>query len=125
MVKFYICRSCGNLVDMINASGVRMVCCDKEMDELVPNTVDASQEKHVPVVEIDGNTVTVTIGSVTHPMVEEHFIQWIYLVTEQGIQRKNLKPGQEPKAVFALAEGDKVVEAYEYCNLHGLWKKEI
>lgn len=123
--KFFVCRECGNLVEMVNSSGVKMVCCGQEMQELVPNTVDAAKEKHVPVVEVEGNTVTVKIGSVAHPMVEEHYIQWIYLLTEKGIQRKCLKPGEEPVAVFALAEGDKAIEAYEYCNLHGLWKKEI
>lgn len=123
--KFFICKTCGNLVGMINSSGAKMICCSKEMEELVPNTVDASQEKHVPVIEIEGSKVTVKVGSVTHPMVEEHFIQWIYLVTEQGAQRKCLQPGQEPQAVFALAEGDKVLGAFEYCNLHGLWKKEV
>ena len=123
--KFFICRECGNLVEMVNSSGVKMICCGQEMQELVPNTVDAAKEKHVPVVEVEGNKVTVKVGSVTHPMVEEHYIQWIYLLTNNGVQRKCLKPGEEPVAVFALAEGDKAIEAYEYCNLHGLWKKEI
>ncbi|MEL7649198.1 MAG: desulfoferrodoxin [Sedimentibacter sp.] len=122
--RFYICRTCGNLVGLIQEGGGKLVCCGKEMEELVPNTVDAATEKHVPVIEVEGNKVTVKVGSVTHPMVPEHFIQWIYLVTKQGAQRKCLAPGEEPVAVFALAEGDEVVSAYEYCNLHGLWKKE-
>ncbi|MDF2676854.1 MAG: hypothetical protein K0Q97_1167 [Bacillota bacterium] len=123
--KFLKCSICGNLVSMINNSGAKMVCCGKEMGELKANSVDAAVEKHVPVIDVDGNTVTVKVGSVTHPMLDEHFIEWIYLVTEQGVQRKNLKPGQEPVAVFALADGDKVVEAYEHCNIHGLWVKEV
>lgn len=123
--KFYICKHCGNLISMIFDSKVNPVCCGEKMTELVANTVDAAKEKHVPVVEVDGNKVTVKVGSVTHPMVPEHYIEWIYLVTKQGVQRKCLEPGQEPTAVFALAEGDVAVEAYEYCNLHGLWKKEI
>ncbi len=123
--KFYVCKHCGNLVSMIHASGVKMICCGEEMSELKPNTVDAAQEKHVPVVTVNGNTVTVEVGSVPHPMLDAHYIQWIYLETEQGIQRKCLKPGTEPKAVFSLAEGDKAVAAYEYCNLHGLWKKAV
>lgn len=122
--RFYICRTCGNLVGLIQEGGGKLVCCGKEMEELVPNTVDAATEKHVPVIEVEGNKVTVKVGSVTHPMVPEHFIQWIYLVTKQGAQRKCLAPGEEPVAVFALADGDEVVSAYEYCNLHGLWKKE-
>jgi len=123
--KFVICRECGNLVEMVNDSGVKMICCGQEMQELVANTVDAAKEKHVPVVEVEGNKVTVKVGDVAHPMVEEHYIQWVYLLTENGVQRKCLKPGEEPVAVFAVAEGDKAIEAYEYCNLHGLWKKEI
>lgn len=122
--KFYVCKTCGNLVGLINEGGGKLVCCGKEMEELVPNTVDAATEKHVPVIEVEGNKVTVKVGSVTHPMLPEHFIQWIYLVTKQGVQRKCLSPGEEPVAVFALAEGDEVEAAYEFCNLHGLWKKE-
>ncbi|MDD4779370.1 MAG: desulfoferrodoxin family protein [Tissierellia bacterium] len=124
-VKFFRCNLCGNLVGMIHESGVKLVCCGQEMEELVANTVDAAYEKHIPVVEVDGNIVTVTVGSTIHPMVEEHYIQWIYLVTKEGAQRKCLQPGQEPVAKFALTEGDEVVAAYEYCNLHGLWKKEM
>nr|WP_300094514.1 desulfoferrodoxin [Sedimentibacter sp.] len=122
--RFYVCKTCGNLVGLIQEGGGKLVCCGKEMEELVPNTVDAATEKHVPVIEVEGNKVTVKVGSVTHPMLPEHFIQWIYLVTKQGAQRKCLAPGEEPVAVFALAEGDEVVSAYEFCNLHGLWKKE-
>lgn len=119
--KFYICRHCGNLIGMINDSGVNPVCCGEKMEELKPNTSDGAGEKHVPVVEVDGNIVTVTVGSVLHPMVPEHYIQWIYLDTEQGGQRKALKPGDVPVAKFALTDGDEPIGAYEYCNLHGLW----
>ncbi len=123
--KFFICESCGNLVNLVLSGGGTLVCCGQEMKELVPNTVDAAVEKHVPVVEVEGNKVTVKVGSVTHPMVEEHYIQWIYLETKEGVQTKCLKPGEAPEAVFALNEGDAAVAAYEYCNLHGLWKREI
>lgn len=123
--KFYVCETCGNLVSLIREGGGTLVCCGKEMKELVPNTVDAAVEKHVPVVEVDGNKVTVTVGSVIHPMTEQHWIEYIYLVTKEGFQRKCLNPGDEPKAVFALNEGDEVIAAYEHCNLHGLWKKEV
>jgi len=122
--RFYICKTCGNLVGLINDGGGKLVCCGKQMEELSPNTVDAATEKHVPVIEVEGNKVTVKVGSVAHPMLPEHFIQWIYLVTKNGAQRKCLEPGEQPVAVFALAEGDEVVEAFEYCNIHGLWKKE-
>ena len=99
-------------------------CCGEEMLELVPNTSDGAGEKHVPVLERAGQTVTVKVGSVAHPMLEEHSIRWIALETKEGMQRKRLAPGAEPKASFALTEGDEPVAAYEYCNLHGLWKAE-
>ena len=92
------------------------------MKAIQPNTTDAAGEKHVPVIEQNGQTVTVTVGSVEHPMLDAHYIQWILLETKQGRQRKTLKPGDKPVATFALTEGDTVVAAYEYCNLHGLWK---
>jgi len=123
--KFFICNTCGNLVSLLNEGGGTLVCCGNDMEELVPNTVDAAVEKHVPVIQVEGNKVTVKIGSVTHPMVDEHWIEWIYLETKEGVQRKCLKPGDEPKAVFVLNDGDEVVSAYEHCNIHGLWKKEV
>jgi superoxide reductase len=119
--KFYICRHCGNLVGMVFDSGVNPVCCGEKMEELKANVTDASGEKHVPVVTVDGDIVTVRVGSVDHPMEEKHYIQWIYLDTEKGGQRKVLKPGDEPVAKFALTDGDEPIGAYEYCNLHGLW----
>jgi superoxide reductase len=109
---------------MIHSSGAKVVCCGEEMEELVANTVEASQEKHIPVVSIVGNTVLVEVGSISHPMEEKHYIQWIYLQTKHGGQRKCLAPGEEPKASFAL-DNDEVVAVYEYCNLHGLWKTEL
>ena len=119
-MEFYKCSHCGNIIAYAENKGVPVMCCGEKMEKIVPNSVDASGEKHVPVVKVDGNTVTVTVGSVEHPMLEEHYIGWVALETEQGNQRKTLKPGQKPEVVFALAEGDKVVAAYEYCNLHGL-----
>lgn len=123
--KFYICKHCGNMIGMIKSSGVNVVCCGDPMTELKPNTVEASQEKHLPVVTIEGNIVKVKVGSVEHPMTEEHHIVWIYLETEQGGQRKKLAVGSKPEAEFALAGGDKVVGVYEYCNLHGLWLTKV
>ena len=121
-MKFYKCAHCGNIIAYIHDSGVRCVCCGEEMKELIPNTSDGAGEKHVPVISTDGNLVTVTVGSVEHPMLDTHYIEWIILETSQGRQRKTLKPGGKPQAVFALAEGEQPVAAYEYCNLHGLWK---
>ena len=123
--KFYICKHCGNMIGMIKSSGVNVVCCGDPMTELKPNTVEASQEKHLPVVTIEGNIVKVKVGSVEHPMTEENHIAWIYLETEQGGQRKKLAVGSKPEAEFALAGGDKVVGVYEYCNLHGLWLTKV
>ena len=122
-LKFYRCPICGNIVVKLENSGVPVVCCGKPMVELVPGTTDASVEKHVPVVTVDGSKVNVFVGGAEHPMVPEHFIQWIVLETKQGWQIKHLKPGTKPSADFVLAEGDEVVAAYEYCNLHSLWKK--
>lgn len=123
-VKFFRCKHCGNLIEMVHNSGAKVVCCGEPMEELTANTVDASKEKHVPVVSIVGNTVLVEVGGVPHPMEEKHYIQWIYLETKSGIQRKCLTPGEDPKATFAL-DNDEVIAAYEYCNIHGLWKTEV
>lgn len=123
-MKFYICEHCGNIVTKIEDKRVPLFCCGQKMTELVPGTVDASLEKHVPVVEIDGNTVNVKVGSVTHPMIEEHYIQWICLETDKGTQIKYLKAGEAPEATFVLTD-EKPVAVYEYCNLHGLWKTDI
>ena len=120
-MTFYKCAHCGNIIAHINDAGVRVVCCGEEMKPLIPNTTDAAGEKHVPLIKQEGNLVTVSVGSVAHPMLEAHYIQWIILETKQGRQRKLLKAGEKPAAVFALTDGDEVVAAYEYCNLHGLW----
>ncbi len=94
------------------------------MQEIIPGTTDAAVEKHVPVYEVKGNKVLVTVGSVLHPMLEEHFIEWVSLQSKYGNQRKALKPGMEPKVCFSLCDGDEVEAVYAYCNLHGLWKAE-
>ena len=125
MAKFFICKRCKKIVEVISGAAVPTLCCGEEMSELIANTVDASGEKHLPVVAVEGNIVTVTVGSVAHPMLPEHFINWVALETSEGILRKALTPGTEPVAKFALAEGEKALAAYEYCNLHGLWKTEI
>ncbi len=125
MLKFYICETCKNIITKIVDSKVPVVCCGKPMKELIPGAVDGALEKHVPAVTIEGNTVNVQIGEVIHPMLAEHYIQFIALETRNGCQIKNLKAGDEPKAEFILADGDEAVAVYEYCNLHGLWVKEI
>ncbi|MBQ7861038.1 MAG: desulfoferrodoxin [Clostridia bacterium] len=122
--KFFICEHCGNLVEVVNDAKVPMICCGQKMTQLIPGTVEASVEKHIPVVTVDGDKVRVEIGSVAHPMAEEHSILWVYLQTDKGGQRKNLAVGEAPAAEFALL-GEKPEAVYAYCNLHGLWKTEI
>lgn len=107
---------------MVKESGVPIICCGEEMHELVPGTTDGAAEKHVPVYTVEGNKVTVKVGSAEHPMLPEHSIQWIWLKTKLGGQLAKLQPGTKPEAVFALAEGDEAEAVYEYCNIHGLWK---
>ena len=124
-MNLYKCEHCGNIIAYLKDSGVRVQCCGEEMKPLVPNTTDAAGEKHVPVIAVDGNTVTVTVGAVEHPMLDAHYIEWILLETKEGRQRKALKPGDKPAAVFSLTAGDEVIAAYEYCNLHDLWKATV
>lgn len=123
--KFLLCRRCGNLIEMINDSGVTPICCGIDMEVLTANSIEAATEKHIPVVEVEGNKVKVTVGEVLHPMEEAHYIEWIYLETTKGMKRVNLKPGESPIAFFALLEEEEVLNAYAYCNLHGLWIKEL
>ena len=110
-MKFYRCEHCGNIITFVHSAGVPVMCCGQKMTELVPGTTDGAAEKHVPVVEVQGSTVQVKVGSVEHPMLTKH-----------GSQIKYLQPGEKPQASFVLADGDQLVAAYEYCNLHGLWK---
>ena len=121
--RFFICEHCGNMMAVVKSSGVPVMCCGQKMTELIPGTSDGAVEKHVPVYEVNGNIVTVTVGEVEHPMLDAHYIEWISIQTKQGNQRKALKPGDAPKVCFALCEGDEVEAVYAYCNLHGLWKK--
>ena len=121
--KFYKCSHCGNIIAKVKDMGVPVICCGEKMQEMIPGTVDASLEKHVPVYEIKDNVVTVSVGAVEHPMLNEHYIEWISLQTNKGNQRKVLNPGDKPTACFVLCEGEVVEAVFEHCNLHGLWKK--
>lgn len=123
MAKFLKCKRCGKIVEFINDGAPETVCCGEPMVELKANTTDAATEKHVPVIEIVGDKVSVSVGSVVHPMEAAHYIQWIAIETNRGVYRKNLNPDEEPKATFVLSD-EKLIAAYEYCNLHGLWKAE-
>ena len=123
-MKFYVCERCGNLIEYVKDAGIPVMCCGSKMQELVPGTSDGAAEKHIPAVSVEGNRVNVQIGSVQHPMTKEHHIEWILIETKNGCQKVNLTPEKEPRAEFILTEGDSFVAAYEYCNLHGLWKAE-
>ncbi len=122
--RFFVCKHCGNQIQVIHDAGVPMFCCGEKMTELIPNTVDAAGEKHLPVVTAADGTVTVSVGAVAHPMVDVHYIQWVYLQTENGGQRKELHPGDAPEVRFVLGD-EKPVAVYAYCNLHGLWKTAL
>ena len=122
-MKFYKCAHCGQMIAIVKETGVPVICCGEPMKEMVAGTTDAAVEKHVPQFEVKDGIVEVSVGEVEHPMLEEHYIEWIAVQTKQGNQRKALKPGEAPKACFALCDGDEVVAVYEHCNLHGLWKK--
>ncbi|HOE89369.1 MAG: Desulfoferrodoxin [Spirochaetes bacterium ADurb.Bin315] len=121
-VVFYRCKRCGNVARKDYDMGPPLVCCGEEMVALKANTQDAAQEKHVPVVKVEGNRLTVDVGSVEHPMVAEHHIPFIYVETKNGGLRADLQVGSKPHATFTIDANDKAVAVYEYCNLHGLWK---
>ena len=119
-MTFYICKHCGNIIAYVRSSGVPVVCCGEPMQEIIPGTTDGAVEKHVPVIEKTDDGYEVRVGSVAHPMLPEHYIEWIELIGDHAACIAFLKPGAEPKASFCSK--DKNVIAREYCNLHGLWK---
>ncbi|MCQ2458672.1 MAG: desulfoferrodoxin [Clostridia bacterium] len=123
-VRIFKCSVCGQIVMVMEDTGVPMVCCGEEMEELIPCSVDASLEKHVPVISVAKCRVFVTVGSEPHPMTDAHCIRWILLQTKNGNQCMELQPGTEPEVCFRICEGDEVEAAYAYCNLHGLWKAD-
>lgn len=123
-MRFYRCEICGQIVAVIHKTGAPLHCCGKPMTEIIPGTVEASREKHIPTAEIRDGVLLVRVGSVDHPMTPEHWIEWIAVQTKYGNQRKQLLPGQAPAAHFLLEDGDEVLAVYAYCNLHGLWKYE-
>ena len=124
-MKFYRCPICGKIIAIVEGrSGVPTICCGRPMELLEENTQDGAREKHLPVFKQEGNVLHVTVGEVEHPMMDNHYIQWIALITNKGNQRKTLNPGDAPKADFALLEGEEVVAVLEYCNLHGLYRTD-
>lgn len=121
-MKFYKCPICGNIITVIKGNENLIKCCGVSLEELIPGTVDAAVEKHVPIYEIEGDKITVSVGEVTHPMTEEHYIEFIAQVTDKGINLVKLTPNDEPKAIFPYVKGAKI---YVYCNLHGLWSNDV
>ena len=121
-MKFYRCSVCGQIVAVVKKTGAPVMCCGKPMQEIVPGTTDAAVEKHIPVYTVEDGKVVVTVGAVPHPMLPEHYIEWVSLQTKFGNQRKALQPGAEPTVCFRMCEGDEVEAVYAYCNLHSLWK---
>ena len=119
-LEVYKCEICGNIVEILHGGKGKLICCGQEMILLLVKTEDQGKEKHVPVFEKNENTLNVKIGSVPHPMEENHYIEWIEVITENGILRKFLKPGEKPEAVFETNEN--IIELREYCSIHGLWK---
>lgn len=124
MATFYICRTCGKIIETVKNGAPDTVCCGKPMELLVPNTSEGAGEKHLPAVKVEEEKVLVNVGEVDHPMQDVHYIEWVVLETDKGIYRRNLKPGDKPSAVFVLND-EKPVAVYAYCNLHGLWKTEL
>ena len=122
--KFFVCSHCGNLIGLIHDAGVPMMCCGQKMTPLIPGTVDASLEKHVPVVTVNDGMIKVDVGAVAHPMIPEHYIEWVCVETEKGLLLKYLNPGEAPKLSFCLGD-EKALAVYAYCNLHGLWMTQL
>jgi len=122
--KFYSCKRCGNVAVLVVVKGGELVCCGEAMGELMPNTVEASVEKHLPVVEKTADGIKIKVGGVPHPMQEDHYIDFVYVKTERGGQRIKLDVGGPPEAEFRFAD-DKPTEVYAFCNLHGMWKTDI
>lgn len=121
--EIYKCEICGNIVEVLDGGAGSLVCCGQPMKLMKENTVDASQEKHVPVYEKTGNTVKVKVGSIPHPMEEKHYIEWVQIITENGKSyRQFLCPGMAPEATFEITEN--ISKVREYCNLHLLWSNK-
>lgn len=123
--KYFVCERCGNIITKVEDKGFSIICCGEKMKELVPGIIDATIEKHILIVETEENKITVKVGAVRHPMINEHYIQWIALYTDKGYYLRKLNPEDEPEAVFYISNGEKAKEVYQYCNIHGLRKKEL
>lgn len=121
-IRFFICNHCGNIIAMVKDSGIPVQCCGEEMEEIIPGTSDGAQEKHLPVYNVNGETVTVSVGAAEHPMTPEHYIEWVCVESDEGLQFKKLNPNASPRVSFSLTKDDNVKAVYAFCNLHSLWK---
>ncbi|MRR57987.1 MAG: desulfoferrodoxin [Deltaproteobacteria bacterium] len=119
VLEIYKCEPCGNIIEVMHGGSGELVCCGEPMKLMAENTVDASKEKHVPVIEKGADSITVKVGSVPHPMEEKHYIEWVEIIADGKAYRQFLKPGQAPEAVFKVTAQE--VTAREYCNIHLLW----
>ena len=120
--RFYICEHCGNIIVKVRDEGVAVQCCGEKMKPIIPGTSDGAAEKHLPVYNVHNGKVTVTVGEVEHPMIPEHYIEWVCLETEEGLQFRQLKPNTAPSVSFLISEKDKIKAVYAFCNKHSLWK---
>lgn len=120
-MKFYECKTCGNIIILLEDSKVVPVCCQEVMSEIIPSTKDGAKEKHVPIVIRKDNEITVQVGEIIHPMEMDHYIKWIVLETDKGKYIHYLEPGQEPVTKFCICDSEKVIAVYEYCSVHSLW----
>jgi len=121
--QFYKCALCGNIVEVVHEGGGELVCCGQPMNMIKANSIDASNEKHVPIIEKTDKGILVKVGSIDHPMEDKHYIEWIEVTNGSWTQKKYLKPGEKPQAEFCVQYSDKLI-AKEYCNIHGLWKNK-
>lgn len=120
--RFFVCNHCGNIIAMIRDRGVPVYCCGEKMQNIIPGTGEGAQEKHIPVYEAKDGTVTVSVGEAEHPMTSEHYIEWVCIETDEGVQYKILKPNMPPRVSFFISKEDKIKAVYASCNQHSLWK---
>ena len=121
-IRFFICNHCGNIIAMVRDNGIPVYCCGEKMEEIIPGASDGAQEKHSPVYNVNGETVTVSVGAAEHPMTTEHYIEWVCIESSEGLQFKKLSPNASPRVSFSLSKNEKVIAVYAFCNLHSLWK---
>ena len=124
-MKFYICPTCGNVIELVEDHGIPVFCCGQKMDELVPNTVEAAVEKHIPVATVENGVLKVSVGEVEHPSIAAHWIPFIAVKAGDLVMRRSIKATEKPEAIFPLGDFKGEVEVYAWCNLHGMWKSTI